>query len=58
MLATPISLLASQRGCTKTVRGFAGTDDRNKIIGETGGAGKGIFAGGRRLIAVSEDSRA
>ena len=40
------------------VRRFAGTDARNEIIGETGGAGKGIFAGGRRLIVVSEDSRA
>ena len=31
---------------------------RTEIIGENRGEGKVIFAGGRRLIAVSEDSRA
>ena len=40
------------------VRGFAGADARNEIIGEIGGAGKVNFAGGRGLDCSMEASKA
>ena len=39
------------------VRGFAGTEARTEIIGETGGAGKGFLLMAGAWIAASEDSR-